>query len=318
MALIDLANPTRFLALVNRLLPWLAGATAVLFVLGLYRAMGAPDDYQQGATVKIMFLHVPSAWLGMFGWGVMSVAALGTLVWRHPLADVAGKAAAPLGAAGPEVVTASFYNFAPSFVGRAVPGVWELISPDEALRVRSAGAVAALRELLAGRDAEVKAAAGLLDRALTQRASGPYQVQAAIAALHAEAPDYEHTDWRQIRLLYSRLQQLAPSPVVLLNRAVATRYAMGAEQALAEIEPLSADLDRSRARAAEFLGHQQAGHAQVGGQRMPNGGKVIRRGAVGAHHRFRRALLGEQAAHAVPQCFFGVGVQQIAHLSRSL
>src|ERR1700750_997533 len=99
MAVIDLANPTRFLALVNRLLPWLAGATAVLFVLGLYRAMGAPDDYQQGATVKIMFLHVPSAWLGMFGWGVMSVAALGTLVWRHPLADVAGKAAAPLGAA---------------------------------------------------------------------------------------------------------------------------------------------------------------------------------------------------------------------------
>jgi hypothetical protein len=74
--------------------------------------------------------------------------------------------AAPLGAVGAAAVTASFYNFAPSFVGRAVPGVWELISPDEALRVRSAGAVAALRELLAGRDAEVKAAAGLLDRAL--------------------------------------------------------------------------------------------------------------------------------------------------------
>ena len=68
-------------------------------------------------------------------------------------------------------------------------------------------------------------------------------MQAAIAALHAEAPSYEETDWRQIRLLYSRLQQLAPSPVVLLNRAVATRYAIGAEQALAEIEPLSADLD---------------------------------------------------------------------------
>ena len=61
--------------------------------------MVAPDDYQQGATVKIMFLHVPSAWLGMLGWGVMTVAALGTLVWRHPLADVAAKAAAPIGAA---------------------------------------------------------------------------------------------------------------------------------------------------------------------------------------------------------------------------
>ena len=99
MAIIDLANPTRFLALVNRLLPWLAAATAVLFAIGLYRAAGAPDDYQQGATVKIMFLHVPAAWLGMMGWGLMSVAAFGTLVWRHPLADVAGKAAAPLGAA---------------------------------------------------------------------------------------------------------------------------------------------------------------------------------------------------------------------------
>jgi RNA polymerase sigma-70 factor (ECF subfamily) len=81
-----------------------------------------------------------------------------------------------------------------------------------------------------------------LDRAIALRRAGPYQVQAAIAALHAGASSYEETDWRQIRLLYSRLQQLAPSPVVLLNRAVATRYAMGAEQALAEIEPLSADL----------------------------------------------------------------------------
>jgi RNA polymerase sigma factor (sigma-70 family) len=86
-------------------------------------------------------------------------------------------------------------------------------------------------------------AAAYLDRAIALRRAGPYQVQAAIAALHAEASSYEETDWRQIRLLYSRLQQLAPSPVVLLNRAVATRYALSAEQALAEIEPLSADLD---------------------------------------------------------------------------
>ena len=87
-------------------------------------------------------------------------------------------------------------------------------------------------------------AAAHLDHAIALHRAGPYQVQAAIAALHAAAPSYEETDWRQIRLLYSRLQQLAPSPVVLLNRAVATRYAVGAEQALAEIEPLSADLDR--------------------------------------------------------------------------
>ena len=99
MAVIDLANPTRFLTLVNRVLPWLAALTIALFAVGLVRAMQAPDDYQQGATVKIMFLHVPAAWLSMMGWGVMSIAALGTLVWRHPLADVAAKAAAPVGAA---------------------------------------------------------------------------------------------------------------------------------------------------------------------------------------------------------------------------
>jgi RNA polymerase sigma factor (sigma-70 family) len=86
-------------------------------------------------------------------------------------------------------------------------------------------------------------AIALLDRAIALRRAGPYQVQAAIAALHAKAARYEETDWRQIRLLYSRLQQLAPSPVVLLNRAVATRYAVSAQAALAEIEPLSAELD---------------------------------------------------------------------------
>ncbi len=99
MALIDFANPTRFLNLVDRVLPWLAGATAIVFALALVQVYGAPDDYQQGATVKIMFLHVPAAWLAMFCWALMSVAAIGTLVFRHPLADVAAKTAAPLGAA---------------------------------------------------------------------------------------------------------------------------------------------------------------------------------------------------------------------------
>ena len=99
MAVIDLANPSRFLSASGRVMPWLVAATAIAFALGLYQAYGAPDDYQQGATVKIMFIHVPSAWLGMFGWALMSAAALGTLVWRHPLADVAAKSAAPIGAA---------------------------------------------------------------------------------------------------------------------------------------------------------------------------------------------------------------------------
>jgi heme exporter protein C len=99
MPLIDLANPSRFLALVGRVLPWLIGATVIAFVVGIALAVAAPDDYQQGATVKIMFVHVPAAWLGSFIWAVMSIAALGTLVWRHPLADVAAKTAAPIGAA---------------------------------------------------------------------------------------------------------------------------------------------------------------------------------------------------------------------------
>jgi heme exporter protein C len=73
--------------------------TVIVLAFGLVQAMIAPNDYQQGDTVKIMYLHVPAAWLGMLGWGVMSIAALGTLVWRHPLADVAGKSAAPIGAA---------------------------------------------------------------------------------------------------------------------------------------------------------------------------------------------------------------------------
>ena len=95
-------------------------------------------------------------------------------------------------------------------------------------------------------DALAREAATLLDRAIGMRKPGRYQVQAAIAALHAQAPDWERTDWRQIRLLYGTLQAMAPSPVVLLNRAVATRYAVGPEAALGEIAPLAADLDGYR------------------------------------------------------------------------
>ncbi len=100
MSLIALANPSRFLSLSERMLPWLASATLLTFAVGLYQAFFvAPEDYQQGETVRIMFVHVPAAWLGMLCWTLMSLSALGTLVWRHPLADVALKTAAPLGAA---------------------------------------------------------------------------------------------------------------------------------------------------------------------------------------------------------------------------
>jgi heme exporter protein C len=97
--MVSLANPTRFLSLVDRIVPWFAAVTLILLGIGLYLAFFvAPPDYQQGETVKIMFIHVPAAWLGMFGYVLIAVAALGTLIWRHPLADVAAKTAAPIGA----------------------------------------------------------------------------------------------------------------------------------------------------------------------------------------------------------------------------
>jgi len=97
--MISLANPTRFLSLVDRVVPWLTALTIILLATGLYLALFvAPPDYQQGETVRIMFIHVPAAWLAMFGYTVIAIAALGTLIWRHPLADVAAKTAAPIGA----------------------------------------------------------------------------------------------------------------------------------------------------------------------------------------------------------------------------
>lgn len=92
------ANPANFLRLVAACVPWLAGLTAILFAVGLTLAAMSPPDYQQGRTVLIMYLHVPAAWLAMMIYMVMTASALGTIVWRHPVADAAQKAAAPLGA----------------------------------------------------------------------------------------------------------------------------------------------------------------------------------------------------------------------------
>ncbi|MFS2325783.1 heme ABC transporter permease [Brucella sp. H1_1004] len=95
---LDLANPTRFLGFAGRILPWLAILSALFLAAGLYMVFLSPDDYQQGLTVRIMYIHVPFAWLSMMCYSIMAISALGTLVWRHPLADVSIRAAAPLGA----------------------------------------------------------------------------------------------------------------------------------------------------------------------------------------------------------------------------
>ena len=94
-----LANPSVFLRCSGAALPAAAALAAALLGIGLYLSWTAPADYQQGETVRIMFLHVPAAWMALALYALMSVSALGTLVWRHPLADVSQKAAAPVGAA---------------------------------------------------------------------------------------------------------------------------------------------------------------------------------------------------------------------------
>ena len=95
-----LAHPGHFLRWTQPVMPWLAGLSGLLLVVGLYLTwFVVPPDYQQGETVRIMYIHVPAAWLGVFFYGAMAISAIGTLVWRHPLADVAQRAAAPIGAA---------------------------------------------------------------------------------------------------------------------------------------------------------------------------------------------------------------------------
>ena len=93
------ANPTRFLQLANKALPTIWAVTTILFAIGLYGALVfAPPDYQQGETVRIMFVHVPAAWLAMLVYTVMALASAVAIIFRHPLADVAAKTAAPIGA----------------------------------------------------------------------------------------------------------------------------------------------------------------------------------------------------------------------------
>ena len=93
------ANPARFQRISAAILPWSAGLTILLLAVGLYYALlASPADYQQGETVRIMYVHVPSAWMAMFVYANMAVASFIGLVWRHPLAELFCKAVAPLGA----------------------------------------------------------------------------------------------------------------------------------------------------------------------------------------------------------------------------
>ena len=93
-----LANPTRFLRFSTAVQPWIAALAVLLIGAGLYMGLVlAPPDYQQGDTVRIMFVHVPSAWMAMFTYAVIAGASAIGLVWKQPLADIAAKSAAPIG-----------------------------------------------------------------------------------------------------------------------------------------------------------------------------------------------------------------------------
>jgi heme exporter protein C len=94
-----LANPARFLRIAKALTPWLLWPGLVLLLAGCYGGLFiSPPDYLQGETVRILYVHVPAAWLGMAGWGGIGASSLMYLIWRHPLASVAAKAVAAPGA----------------------------------------------------------------------------------------------------------------------------------------------------------------------------------------------------------------------------
>ena len=93
------ANPARFVRISSAVLPWAIGATVALLGVGFYMALFvAPADYQMGESVRIMFVHVPAAWMSMFVYSVMATASGVALIWRHPVADLTAKASAPIGA----------------------------------------------------------------------------------------------------------------------------------------------------------------------------------------------------------------------------
>ena len=94
-----LSNPERFMAFSRWAAPMFGVIAVALGAIGLYLGFTAPEDYQQGQTVRIMFIHVPAAQLSMFAYACLGVASFLSLIFRHALADAAAQAAAPLGAA---------------------------------------------------------------------------------------------------------------------------------------------------------------------------------------------------------------------------
>jgi heme exporter protein C len=115
-----LANPARFLRIARPATGWLLWIGVLFSLAGAFIGLTlTPPDYLQGETVRILYIHVPSAWLGMAGWMAIAAASISQLVWRHPLAAVAGRAAAPAGA-----TFAALCLITGSIWGRPTWGTW--------------------------------------------------------------------------------------------------------------------------------------------------------------------------------------------------
>ena len=114
------ANPARFNSLVANLIPWFAWLAGISIFVGLYFALlESPPDYQQGDTVRIMYIHVPSAWMALFVYALIAGASATGLIFKHPLAFLVARAAAPIGASFTFIclVTGSLW-------GKPIWGVW--------------------------------------------------------------------------------------------------------------------------------------------------------------------------------------------------
>ena len=91
------ANPTRFMKVANAIFPFVSLACLGLLGAGLYYGLyDSPTDYQQGHTVRIMYIHVPAAYMAVMVYGIMATASASSLIWKHPLADLIARASAPL------------------------------------------------------------------------------------------------------------------------------------------------------------------------------------------------------------------------------